>query len=248
MKLLEGKTAVITGAARGIGKAIAVRFAKEGANIAFTDLAYDDKAKEVEAELASYGIKAKGYASNAANFTDTHEVVNRIVADFGQIDILVNNAGITRDGALKRMTEEQWDLVISVNLKSIFNFTKAVQPVMWKQGNGSIINMSSIVGVNGNANQANYSASKAGIIGFSKSVAQEVGTRNIRVNAVAPGFIITEMTGALPEDVRKGWMEKIALRRGGTPEDVANICVFLGSELSSYVTGQVIQVCGGMKG
>ncbi len=248
MKLLEGKTAVITGAARGIGKAIAVRFAKEGANIAFTDLAYDEKAKEVEAELASFGIKAKGYASNAANFNDTHEVVNRIVADFGQIDILVNNAGITRDGALKRMTEEQWDLVISVNLKSIFNFTKAVQPVMWKQGNGSIINMSSIVGVNGNANQANYSASKAGIIGFSKSVAQEVGTRNIRVNAVAPGFIITEMTGALPEDVRKGWMEKIALRRGGTPEDVANICVFLGSELSSYVTGQVIQVCGGMKG
>jgi 3-oxoacyl-[acyl-carrier protein] reductase len=248
MKLLEGKTAVITGAARGIGKAIALRFAAEGANIAFTDLAYDENVQKVEKELTALGVKAKGYASNAANFADTNEVVTKIVTDFGQIDILVNNAGITRDGALKRMTEEQWDLVINVNLKSVFNFTKAVQPVMWKQGNGSIINMSSIVGVNGNANQANYSASKAGIIGFSKSVAQEVGTRNIRVNAVAPGFIITEMTGALPEDVRKGWMEKIALRRGGTPDDVANVCVFLGSDLSSYVTGQVVQVCGGMKG
>jgi 3-oxoacyl-[acyl-carrier protein] reductase len=248
MKLLEGKTAVITGAARGIGKAIAMKFASEGANIAFTDLVYDDKAKEVENELAAFGVKAKGYASNAANFNDTNEVINKIVADFGKIDILVNNAGITKDTALKRMTEDQWDAVIAVNLKSVFNFTKAVQPVMWKQGNGSIINMSSIVGVNGNANQANYSASKSGIIGFTKSVAQEVGTRNIRVNAVAPGFIITEMTGVLPEDVKKAWTEKIALRRGGTPEDVANICLFLGSELSSYVTGQVLQVCGGMKG
>lgn len=248
MKLLEGKTAVITGAARGIGKAIAMKYASEGANVAFTDLVYDEKAQEVEKELAAFGVKAKGYASNAANFNDTNDVINKIVADFGRIDILVNNAGITKDGALKRMTEEQWDLVIAVNLKSVFNFTKAVQPVMWKQGNGSIINMSSIVGVNGNANQANYSASKAGIIGFTMSVAQEVGTRNIRVNAVAPGFIITEMTGVLPEDVKKAWTEKIALRRGGTPEDVANICVFLGSELSAYVTGQVIQVCGGMKG
>ena len=248
MKLLEGKTAVITGAARGIGKAIALRYAAEGANIAFTDLAYDENVQKVEKEIAALGVKTKGYASNAANFNDTNEVVAKILADFGQIDILINNAGITRDGALKRMTEDQWDLVINVNLKSVFNFTKAVQPIMWKQGNGSIINMSSIVGVNGNANQANYSASKAGIIGFSKSVAQEVGTRGIRVNAVAPGFIITEMTGALPEEVRKGWMEKIALRRGGTPDDVANVCIFLGSELSSYVTGQVIQVCGGMKG
>jgi 3-oxoacyl-[acyl-carrier protein] reductase len=248
MKLLEGKTAVITGAARGIGKAIAMKFASEGADIAFTDLVYDEKAQEVEKELASCGVKAKGYASNAANFNDTNDVINKIVADFGKIDILINNAGITKDGALKRMTEEQWDLVIAVNLKSVFNFTKAVQPIMWKQGNGSIINMSSIVGVNGNADQANYSASKAGIIGFTKSVAQEVGTRNIRVNAVAPGFIITEMTGVLPEDVKKAWTEKIALRRGGTPEDVANICVFLGSELSAYVTGQVLQVCGGMKG
>jgi 3-oxoacyl-[acyl-carrier protein] reductase len=248
MKLLQGKTAVITGAARGIGKAIAIRFASEGADIAFTDLAYDENVQKLEKELSAMGVKAKGYASNAANFADTHEVVNKIVADFGRIDILINNAGITRDGALKRMTEEQWDLVINVNLKSIFNFTKAVQPVMWKQAGGSIVNMSSIVGVNGNANQANYSASKAGIIGFTKSVAQEVGARGIRCNAVAPGFIITEMTGALPEEVRNEWMKSIALRRGGTPEDVANVCVFLSSDLSSYITGQVLQVCGGMKG
>jgi 3-oxoacyl-[acyl-carrier protein] reductase len=248
MKLLEGKTAVITGAARGIGKAIALRFASEGANIAFTDLAYDENVQKTEKELAAMGVKAKGYASNAANFKDTHEVVDKIVADFGKIDILINNAGITRDGALKRMTEEQFDLVLTVNLKSVFNFTKAVQPVMWKQGSGSIVNMSSIVGVNGNANQANYSASKAGIIGFTKSVAQEIGTRGIRCNAVAPGFIITEMTGVLPEEVRNEWMQKIALRRGGTPEDVANVCLFLSSDLSSYVSGQVIQVCGGMKG
>ncbi|MBN2485762.1 MAG: 3-oxoacyl-[acyl-carrier-protein] reductase [Bacteroidales bacterium] len=248
MKLLQGKTAVVTGAARGIGKAIAMRFASEGADIAFTDLAYDENVQKLEKELSSLGIKAKGYASNAANFADTQEVVNKIVADFGRIDILINNAGITRDGALKRMTEEQWDLVINVNLKSIFNFIKAVQPVMWKQANGSIVNMSSIVGVNGNANQANYSASKAGIIGFTKSVAQELGPRNIRVNAVAPGFIVTEMTGALPEEIRNEWMQKIALRRGGTPEDVANVCLYLSSELSSYVTGQVLQVCGGMKG
>jgi 3-oxoacyl-[acyl-carrier protein] reductase len=248
MKLLAGKTAVITGAARGIGKSIAVKLASEGADIAFTDLVYNESVEALEKELTAMGVKAKGYASNAANFADTNEVVNKIVADFGKIDILVNNAGITKDAALKRMTEEQWDLVITVNLKSVFNFTKAVQPVMWKQSNGSIINMSSIVGVNGNANQANYSASKAGIIGFTKSVAQEVGARNIRCNAIAPGFIITEMTGVLPEDVKKAWTEKIALRRGGTPDDVANTTLFLASELSSYITGQVLQVCGGMKG
>lgn len=247
MKLLEGKTAVITGAARGIGKALAIRFAAEGANIAFTDLSYDENVQKLEKELTAMGVKAKGYASNAANFADTHEVVSNIVKDFGRIDILINNAGITKDGALKRMTEEQWDLVINVNLKSVFNFTKAVQPVMWKQGNGSIINMSSVVGLHGNANQANYSASKAGIIGFTKSVAQEVGPRNIRVNAIAPGFIVTEMTGALPEEVRTAWMEKIALRRGGTPEDVANTALYLASDLASYVTGQVIEVSGGMK-
>lgn len=247
MKLLEGKTAVITGAARGIGKALAIRFAAEGANIAFTDLSYDENVQKLEKELTAMGVKAKGYASNAANFADTHEVVSNIVKDFGRIDILINNAGITKDGALKRMTEEQWDLVINVNLKSVFNFTKAVQPIMWKQGNGSIINMSSVVGLHGNANQANYSASKAGIIGFTKSVAQEVGPRNIRVNAIAPGFIVTEMTGALPEEVRTAWMEKIALRRGGTPEDVANTALYLASDLASYVTGQVIEVSGGMK-
>lgn len=248
MKLLAGKTAVITGAARGIGKAIAVKLASEGADIAFTDLAYNEAVEALEKELTAMGVKAKGYASNAANHADTFAVVENIVKDFGRIDILVNNAGITKDTALKRMTEEQWDLVINVNLKSVFNFTKAVQPVMWKQGNGSIINMSSIVGVNGNANQANYSASKAGIIGFTKSTAQELGARNIRVNAIAPGFIITEMTGVLPEEVKKAWTDKIALKRGGTPDDVANTTLFLASELSSYITGQVLQVCGGMKG
>ena len=246
MKLLEGKTAVITGAARGIGKAIALRFASEGANIAFTDLVYDDNVKNLEKELCTYGIKAKGFASNAADFSDTNEVVNKIIQEFGRIDILVNNAGITRDTLLMRMTEEQWDLVISVNLKSVFNFTKAVQNIMLKQKSGSIINMSSVVGVSGNAGQANYSASKAGIIGFTKSVAKELGSRNVRSNAIAPGFIITDMTSQLSEEQREAWIKNIPLRRGGTPEDVANVCVFLGSELSSYVTGQVIKVCGGM--
>jgi 3-oxoacyl-[acyl-carrier protein] reductase len=246
MKLLEGKTALITGAARGIGKAIALRFAGEGANIAFTDLAYDDNVQKLETELFAIGVKAKGYASNAANLADTTEVVNKIMQEFGRIDILVNNAGITRDTLLMRMTEEQWDLVINVNLKSVFNFTKVVQPIMLKQKSGSIINMSSVVGVSGNAGQANYSASKAGIIGFTKSVAKEIGSRNIRCNAIAPGFIITEMTAALPEDVRQGWIDKIPLKRGGTPEDVANISLFLASDLSSYVSGQVINVCGGM--
>jgi 3-oxoacyl-[acyl-carrier protein] reductase len=246
MKLLENKVALITGAGRGIGKAIALRFAQEGCNIAFTDIALNDVVMETEKELQALGVKVKAYASNAANFEETHKVVDEIVKDFGRIDILVNNAGITKDTALKRMTEEQWDAVINVNLKSVFNFTKAVQPVMWKQAGGSVINMSSVVGVSGNANQCNYSASKAGIVGFTKSAAKEMGVRNIRHNAIAPGFIITAMTDALPEDVRKAWESQIPLRRGGTPEDVANVALFLASDLSSYVTGQVIHCCGGM--
>ena len=246
MGLLDNKVALITGAGRGIGKAIALRFAQEGCNIAFTDIALNDVVMETEKELQALGIKAKAYASNAANFEETHQVVDEIVKDFGRIDILVNNAGITKDTALKRMTEEQWDAVINVNLKSVFNFTKAVQPVMWKQNGGSVINMSSVVGVSGNANQCNYSASKAGIIGFTKSAAKEMGVRNIRHNAIAPGFIITAMTNALPEDVRKQWESLIPLHRGGTPEDVANVALFLASDLSSYVTGQVIHCCGGM--
>jgi 3-oxoacyl-[acyl-carrier protein] reductase len=246
MGLLDNKVALITGAGRGIGKAIALRFAQEGCNIAFTDIALNDVVMETEKELAALGVKVKAYASNAANFEETHQVVDEIVKDFGRIDILVNNAGITKDTALKRMTEEQWDAVINVNLKSVFNFTKAVQPVMWKQAGGSVINMSSVVGVSGNANQCNYSASKAGIIGFTKSAAKEMGVRNIRHNAIAPGFIITAMTNVLPEDVRKRWESLIPLRRGGTPEDVANVALFLASDLSSYVTGQVIHCCGGM--
>jgi len=246
MKLLEGKTALITGASRGIGKAIALAYAEQGANIAFTDLFYDDIAKETEKEIAAKGVKVKAYASNAAKFEETHNTVDEIVKEFGQIDILVNNAGITKDTLLMRMTEDQWDAVITVNLKSVFNFTKAVQKTMLKQRHGSIINMSSVVGVSGNAGQANYSASKAGIIGFTKSVAKELGSRNIRSNAVAPGFIITKMTEALPEDVREAWAKQIPLRRGGTPEDIAKVCIFLGSDLSDYVTGQVIHVCGGM--
>ncbi|MBR7023982.1 MAG: 3-oxoacyl-[Bacteroidales bacterium] len=246
MKLLENKVALITGAGRGIGKAIALRFAQEGCNIAFTDIALNDVVMETEKELQALGVKVKAYASNAANFEETHKVVDEIVKDFGRIDILVNNAGITKDTALKRMTEEQWDAVINVNLKSVFNFTKAVQPVMWKQAGGSVINMSSVVGVSGNANQCNYSASKAGIIGFTKSAAKEMGVRGIRHNAIAPGFIITAMTDALPEDVRKQWESQIPLRRGGTPEDVANVALFLASDFSSYVTGQVIHCCGGM--
>ncbi len=246
MGLLENKVALITGAGRGIGKAIAMRFAQEGCKIAFTDIALNDVVMETEKELKAMGVEAKAYASNAANFEETHKVVDEIVKDFGRIDILVNNAGITKDTALKRMTEEQWDAVINVNLKSVFNFTKAVQPIMWKQAGGSVINMSSVVGVSGNANQCNYSASKAGIIGFTKSAAKEMGVRNIRHNAIAPGFIITAMTNALPEDVRKQWESLIPLRRGGTPEDVANVALFLASDLSSYVTGQVIHCCGGM--
>lgn len=246
MKLLEGKTGLITGAARGIGRAIAIAYAKEGANVAFTDMVDDDNFKSLEKELLTYGVKAKGYVSDASNFESSQKLVDDINTEFGRIDILVNNAGITRDTLLMRMTEEQWDLVIRVNLKSVFNLTKAVQKYMLKQKNGSIINMSSVVGVSGNAGQANYSASKAGIIGFTKSVARELGSRNIRCNAIAPGFIITEMTHKLPDDVRDEWVKKIPLQRGGTPEDVANACIFLGSELSSYVSGQVLNVCGAM--
>jgi 3-oxoacyl-[acyl-carrier protein] reductase len=246
MDLLKGKTAIITGASRGIGKAIALKFAENGANIAFTDLVYDENAQNLEKEIASYGVKVKGYASNAANFSDTQNTVNEIINEFGRVDILVNNAGITKDGALKRMTEEQWDMVLAVNLKSVFNFSKAIQPIMWKQGGGSIINMSSVVGVSGNANQANYAASKAGIIGFTKSIAQELGVRNIRCNAVAPGFIETEMTAQLPDEIKQGWINDIPLRRTGKPEDVANLCLFLASDLSSFISGQVINVCGAM--
>lgn len=246
MKLLEGKTAIITGASRGIGKAIAMRFAHEGCNIAFTDLFEDENMKNTEAELQSLGVKAKGYASDASNFDDTDKVVNEIVKEFGQIDALVNNAGITKDTLLMRMTEEQWDAVINVNLKSVFNFTKAAQRTMLKQRSGSIINLSSVVGVSGNAGQSNYSASKAGIIGFTKSVARELGSRGVRSNAIAPGFIITEMTGKIPEDARKAWEASIPLKRGGTPEEVAGVALFLASDLSSYVSGQVIQVCGAM--
>lgn len=246
MKLLEGKVAVITGAARGIGKAIALKFAQEGANIAFTDLNEDDNFRHTEKELNALGIKAKGYASNAADFTQAGQTIDQIVKDFGCVDILVNNAGITRDGLLMRMTEQQWDMVINVNLKSAFNLTKAVIPYMMKQKSGAIVNMSSVVGVSGNAGQANYSASKAGMIGLTKSTAKELGSRGIRCNAIAPGFIITDMTGALPEDVRKDWEAKIPLKRGGTPEDVANVCTFLASDLAGYVTGQVVHCCGGM--
>ena len=246
MKLLEGKTALITGASRGIGKAIAIRFAQEGADIAFTDLVRNEVMEATEKELSALGVKAKGYASNAADFADTARVVAEIEKDFGRVDALVNNAGITKDTQLKRMTEEQWDLVINVNLKSAFNLIHAVTPVMVKQRSGSIINMASVVGVSGNAGQANYSASKAGMIGLAKSIAKELGARGVRANAIAPGFIITDMTGALSEEVRKQWEVQIPLRRGGTPEDVANVATFLASDLSSYVSGQTIHVCGGM--
>ncbi len=247
MKLLEGKIALITGAARGIGKAIALKYASEGANIAFTDLVIDENALNTKKELEAFGVKVIAIASNAASFDESHTVVEQVVKEFGKLDILVNNAGITKDGLMMRMSEQQWDAVINVNLKSAFNFVHAVTPVMMCQKSGCIINMSSVVGVSGNAGQANYSASKAGMIGLAKSIAQELGSRGIRANAVAPGFIITEMTGKLPEDVKKQWAEQIPLKRGGTPEDVANVCTFLASDLASYVTGQVISVCGGMK-
>ncbi|MCM1221412.1 MAG: 3-oxoacyl-[acyl-carrier-protein] reductase [Muribaculaceae bacterium] len=246
MNLLAGKTAVVTGAARGIGKALALKFASEGANVAFTDLVIDENGKKTEEEIAAYGVKAKGYASNAADFTQTEEVINKIKEDFDTIDILVNNAGITKDGLMMRMSEAQWDAVIAVNLKSAFNFIHAVLPIMMRQRSGSIINMASVVGVHGNAGQANYAASKAGLIALAKSIAQEVGSRGIRANAIAPGFIETAMTAALPEEVRADWCKKIPLRRGGKVEDIANVALFLASDMSSYVSGQVIQVDGGM--
>ncbi len=246
MKLLEGKVAIVTGAARGIGKAVALKLASEGANIAFTDLKIDENGLATQAELEALGVKAKGYASNAANFEETHNVVAEIVKDFGRIDILVNNAGITKDGLMMRMSESQWDAVLNVNLKSAFNFIHACSPIMMKQRSGNIINMASVVGVHGNAGQCNYASSKAGMIALAKSIAQELGSRGIRANAIAPGFIITDMTAALPENVREEWCKKIPLRRGGTPEDVANIALFLASDLSAYVSGQVIQVDGGM--
>ncbi len=247
MKLLEGKTAVVTGGARGIGKAIALAFAGEGASVAITDLKLDDQTVALEKQIASLGVKCKAYASDASRFDDTEKVVNQIIADFETVDILVNNAGITMDNLLLRMTEQQWDTVLNVNLKSVFNFTKAIQRIMLKKQSGSIINMSSVVGVGGNAGQANYAASKAGMIGFTKSIAQELGSRNVRCNAIAPGFIITEMTQKLPEDIKKQWENDIPLKRGGTPEDVAKVAVFLASDLSSYVNGQVINVCGGLR-
>ena len=248
MGLLTGKTALVTGAARGIGKAIALKFASEGANIAFTDLVIDEEhgGLATEQEIAALGVKAKGYASNAADFTQSEEVVNLVKEEFGSVDILVNNAGITKDGLMLRMTELQWDAVINVNLKSAFNFIHACVPVMMRQRGGSIINMASVVGVHGNAGQANYAASKAGMIALAKSVGQEMGPKGIRANAIAPGFIDTAMTQALPENIRKEWISKIPLRRGGTVEDIANTALFLASDLSSYVCGQVIQVDGGM--
>lgn len=243
MGLLEGKVALITGASRGIGKAIALKFAAEGADIAFTDIKVNE---DTVKELSDLGVKVKAYASNAADFADTQATVEKIHADFGHIDILVNNAGITRDGLMLRMEESQWDAVINVNLKSAFNHIHAVTPIMSRQKGGSIINMSSVVGVSGNAGQCNYSASKAGLIGLAKSIAKEMGPRGIRANCIAPGFIISDMTAALPEDVREAWVKSIPLRRGGTPEDVAKVALFLASDLSSYVSGQVINCCGAM--
>jgi 3-oxoacyl-[acyl-carrier protein] reductase len=246
MGLLNGKVALITGAARGIGKAIAMKFASEGADVAITDLVINEAAEQTVKDIEAFGHKVKAYASNAADFEETHTVVNQILEDFGRIDILVNNAGITKDGLMLRMSEAQWDAVINVNLKSAFNFIHALTPIMSRQKGGSIINMSSVVGVSGNAGQCNYSASKAGLIGLAKSIAKEMGPRGIRANCIAPGFIISDMTKALPEDVRDAWVKQIPLRRGGTPEDVANVALFLASDLSSYVSGQVIHCCGAM--
>ena len=246
MGLLDHKTALVTGAARGIGKAVALKFASEGADIAFTDLAEDENFINTVQEIESLGVRVKGYVSNAADYEQTHQTVKQIVADFGRIDVLVNNAGITRDGLLLRMTEAQWDAVLTVNLKSAFNFCHAVVPVMMRQKGGSIINMSSVVGVAGNAGQCNYSASKAGMIGLAKSIAKEMGPKGIRANAIAPGFIITEMTAQMPEEVRQSWLQRIPLRRGGTPQDIADVATFLASDMSAYVTGQVIQIDGGM--
>lgn len=246
MKLLENKVALITGASRGIGKGIAEVFAKHGAHIAFTYSSSASSAEALERELISTGVKAKGYQSNAADFAQSQALVDQVLADFGTIDILINNAGITKDNLLMRISEEDFDQVIEVNLKSVFNMTKAVQRTMLKNRAGSIINMSSVVGVKGNAGQSNYAASKAGIIGFTKSIALELGSRNIRCNAIAPGFIETEMTAKLNEEVVQGWRDSIPLKRGGSTEDVANACLFLASDMSAYVTGQVLNVDGGM--
>lgn len=246
MKILEGKVAIITGASRGIGSGIAKVFAQHGANVAFTYSSSVESAMTLEKELQEAGVKAKGYKSNAANFEEAHQLVEDVLTDFGNIDILINNAGITKDNLLMRMSEEDYDKVMEINLKSVFNMTKAVQKTMLKNRNGSIVNMSSVVGVKGNAGQANYAASKAGMIGFTKSVALELGSRNIRCNAIAPGFIETEMTAKLNPDVVQGWRDSIPLKRGGTPEDVANACLFLASDMSAYITGQVLNVDGGM--
>ena len=246
MGLLDGKVALITGATRGIGKAVALKFASEGADVAFTYLNSYEAAEKTVREIEAYGVKAKAYVSNAGDFEQAHEVVKDVQAEFGRIDILVNNAGITKDGLMIRMNEQQWDDVLTTNLKSSFNFIHACTPIMAKQRGGSIINMSSVVGVNGNAGQCNYSASKAGLIGLSKSIAKEMGPRGIRSNCIAPGFIITDMTNSLPENVREEWAKQIPLRRGGTPEDVANVALFLASDLSSYVSGHVINCCGAM--
>jgi len=246
MKLLQGKTAIITGGSRGIGKGIAEVFAKNGANVAFTYSSSVESALALEKELNALGVKAKGYQSDASDFNEAHTFVDAVLEDFGTVDILINNAGITKDNLLMRMSEEDFDKVIDVNLKSVFNMTKAIQKTFLKQRSGSIINMSSVVGVKGNAGQTNYSASKAGVIGFSKSVALELGSRNIRCNVIAPGFIETEMTAKLNEEVVKGWRDAIPLKRGGTTEDVANACLFFASDMSAYVTGQVMNVCGGM--
>lgn len=246
MGLLNGKVALITGAAKGIGKAVALKFAEEGADIAFTDLEINDIAKQTVSELEAFGVKVKAYASNAADFDQAHEVVAKVKEDFGRIDILVNNAGITKDGLMLRMSEAQWDAVLTVNLKSAFNYIHACTPVMMSQRSGSIINMSSVVGMAGNAGQCNYSASKAGMIGLAKSIAKEMGPRGIRANCIAPGFIISDMTAAMPEEVRKSWEKTIPLRRGGSVEEVAKVALFLASDLSSYVSGQVISVCGAM--
>jgi 3-oxoacyl-[acyl-carrier protein] reductase len=247
MKLLEGKVAIITGATRGIGRGVAEKFAQNGADIAFTYVSSDEKAKALETELSNYGVKVKAYKFNVAEYAAAESFINDVAKEFGHIDAIVNNAGITKDGLLMRMSEENWDDVMNINLKSVFNITKCALKTLLKQRSGSIINMSSVVGIEGNAGQSNYAASKAGVIGFTKSIAQEIGSRNIRCNAICPGFIETEMTAELDEDIMKGWIDDIPMKRAGTPEDVANAAIFLASDLSTYVSGQTLNVCGGMQ-